>query len=137
MKQPGRRSAAARAAPLTFTSDPVAILPPANLSEPAKKVFCELVGSVEPEHFEDCDAGLLARYATATVLAEAAESMLQQDPQNTKALATWEKAVRAISGLALRLRIGPQARRERAKVGKPLSWSDRFALEHDPRRQNG
>jgi len=46
-------------------------------------------------------------------------------------LLLWEKATRTISGLALRLRHSPQARREKAKAPeKPLTWDDRFRLEH-------
>lgn len=35
-----------------------------------------------------------------------------------------------MSGLALRLRLGPQSRRERAKVDPgPLTWSEQFRLK--------
>jgi hypothetical protein len=111
----------------------ISVQPPASLSEAARAAFIAVVSSVAPEHFEQADATLLARYATATVLAEAAEATLQSDPTNTKALALWEKSTRTMSGLALRLRLGPQSRRERAKPDRPLSWSERFRLERDGR----
>jgi len=39
-------------------------------------------------------------------------------------LLLWEKATRTMSGLALRLRHSPQARREKAKAPeKPLTWT--------------
>jgi hypothetical protein len=78
--------------------------------------------------FEASDTSLIARYAVASVLAEGAETKLQADPADTKALAVWEKAVRTMSALALRLRLGPQSRREKAKVDRPLTWDEQFRL---------
>jgi hypothetical protein len=109
---------------------PTPVQPPSSLSEPARKAFVELVGSCAPDHFEPCDGTLLARYAVACVLAEGAEATLQVDPENTKALAVWEKATRTMSGLALRLRLGPQSRRARAKVDRPLTFDERYRIEH-------
>ena len=46
-------------------------------------------------------------------------------------LLLWEKATRTMSGPAVRLRHGPQVRREKAKAPeKPLTWDERFRLEH-------
>ena len=45
------------------------------------------------------------------------------------ALKLWEKANKIMSGLALRLRLGPQSRREKAKVERPLTWDEKFRLE--------
>jgi hypothetical protein len=53
-----------------------------------------------------------------------------QNGDDPDALRTWEKANKVMSGLALRLRLGPQSRRERAKVERPLTWDERFRLEH-------
>jgi hypothetical protein len=35
-----------------------------------------------------------------------------------------------MSNLALRLRLGPQSRREKAKVERPLTWDEKFRLEN-------
>jgi hypothetical protein len=118
--------------PLAARSATVPV-PPTSLSEPARAAFIELVGSCPLDHFEQSDTSLIARYAVASVLAEGAEFTLQADPANTKALAVWEKAVRTMSALALRLRLGPQSRREKAKVQRPLTWSDEFRLAHTGR----
>ena len=116
--------------PLMHDAQPVLVQPPASLSEPAKAVFLDLVASCDPEHFEDSDVTLLARYANAVVFTEQAEARLQADPDDTKALALWEKATRTMSGLALRLRLGPQSRREKAKAPRgPLTWDESFRLE--------
>jgi hypothetical protein len=109
---------------------PTPVQPPTNLSEPARKAFIELVANCAPDHFEPSDRTLLARYAVACVLAEGAEATLQADPENAKALAVWEKATRAMAGLALRLRLGPQSRRERAKADRPLTFDERYRIEH-------
>jgi phage terminase small subunit len=106
----------------------IPIQPPTGLSEAARAAFIALVTSCAPDHFEPSDVSLITRYAVASVLAEGAETTLQADPGNTKALAVWEKAVRTMSALALRLRLGPQSRREKAKVQRPLTWSDEFRL---------
>jgi len=112
---------------------PVPIQSPNSLSEPARKAFIALVASLPPDHFEAADRSLIARYAVASVLAEGAETTLQADPTDTKALALWEKATRTMSALALRLRLGPQSRREKAKVQRPLTWTDEFRLRQTGR----
>ena len=71
---------------------------------------------------------LIARYANAAVFSEVAEARLAVNPDDARALALWEKSTRAMSALALRLRLSPQARRERAKVERPLTWADEFCL---------
>src|SRR5262245_55119104 len=128
----GRKSAAElEMQPLMRHAEPTPIHPPLSLSEAARGVFLDLVNSCDPEHFEDADASLLARYATATVFAEGAEARLQADPDDSKALALWEKATRTMSGLALRLRLGPQARREKAKAPRgSLTWDEQFRLDN-------
>jgi hypothetical protein len=134
---PRRSRAEDDLAPYMRPSRAVTLAAPASLSEAARAVFVTLVGSCEPGHFQDCDVSLIARYAVAIVMCERAEAALQADPNHGKALALWEKATRAMSGLALRLRLGPQARREKAKVARPLAWSDRFALDRLSEQQDG
>ena len=124
-----RKSAAERAmGPLIAHVEPVPIQPPTTLSEPARAAFIGLVAQCPPDHFEQSDVSLIARYAVASVLAEGAEGTLLADPGNTKALAVWEKSVRTMSALSLRLRLGPQSRHERAKVQRPLTWAEKFRL---------
>jgi len=133
--QRGRKSAAElEMRPLMHHAEPTPIHPPLSLSEAAKGAFLDLVASCDPEHFEDADVTLLARYANAVVFSEQAEARLQANPDDTKALALWEKATRTMSGLALRLRLGPQSRREKAKVQRRLTWDERFCLEQIQRR---
>jgi len=124
-----RKSAAERAmGPLIARVEPVPVQPPASLSQAARAVFLDLVASCDPGHFQASDVTLLAQYCEASALAARSASALQAG--DASQLAIWEKATRTMSGLALRLRLGPQSRREKAKVERPLTWDERFRLDH-------
>jgi len=131
MKQRGRKSAASLAVAPVTEHQLVPVQPPATLSKPARAVFLDLVGDCHPEHFEDSDVGLLCQYCEAQAMAERAAAELQNGTGKTAdwALKLWEKANKVMSGLALRLRLGPQSRREKAKVERPLTWDEKFRLE--------
>ena len=125
-----RTSAAARAVAPAFTQEPAPIRPPSTLSEPAKAVFIALVADCEPGHFKSADAGMLCQYCEAQAMAERAAAELQKgEVPSVRWLAVWEKSTKMMKDLALRLRLGPQSRRERARADRPLTWSDRFRLE--------
>jgi phage terminase small subunit len=131
-----RKSAAARAVAPAFAREPVPVQPPATLSEAAKRIFIELVSDCDPRHFVPSDVGLLCQYCEAQVMAERAAAELQkgEGPPNARWLAAWREGTRAMKDLSLRLRLSPQSRREKAKVpDRPLTWSERFRLEHDGR----
>jgi len=128
-----RKSAEERTTGPVIARAPVPIQPPNSLSEAARAAFIALVSDCAPDHFEASDVTLIARYANAAVFSEVAEARLAVNPDDTKALALWEKATRTMSALALRLRLSPQARRERAKIDKPLTWADEFRLAHGGR----
>ena len=76
---------------------------------------------------------LICRYVNAAVFSEVAEARLAVNPDDTKALALWEKSTRTMSALALRLRLSPQSRREKARVQQPLTWADEFRLRQGGR----
>jgi hypothetical protein len=132
-----RKSAIDLETPRFSDLPPRPLTPPAHLSEAAKAVFVRLVEDCGPDHFLPADITLLERYAAAVVLARAAEAALLTGDAGK--LAVWEKATRAIAGLALRLRLGPQSRREKAKSPRELSWDERFALsvQQEQRRDDG
>src|SRR5262249_23987535 len=139
MKQRGRKSAASLAmTPLLEQHEPVSVQPPAALSKPARAVLLDLVGNCHSEHFEDSDDGLLCQYFEAQAMAERTAAELQNGAGEAAewAVKVWEKANKVMSGLALRLRLGPQSRREKAKVARPLTWSERFCMEQAQPRQN-
>ena len=122
-----RRSRAELDLPTAVTGEPIPVHAPATLSGAARAVFVDLVASCEVGHFEAADVTLLGQYCEAAALAARSASALQAGDAGQ--LAVWEKATRAMSGLALRLRLGPQARREKAKAPKSLDFGTRFALE--------
>jgi hypothetical protein len=110
---------------------PIGVRPPRNLSAPARRLFEDLVASVDHEHFVPSDAPLLAQYVEAIVLAERSAAELERSPGDHKALVLWEKATRVMHALSMRLRLSPQARREKARAEpRRLDWSTRYGLEH-------
>jgi|SRR6516164_4464187 len=127
----GRKSQAERdMEPLMVHSEPVPVQPPATLSDPARKIFLELVASCDPAHFEDADVGILAQFCEAQALAErAAQELQKESPPNSRWLAAWKEGTKTMKDLALRLRLSPQSRREKAKVKRPLTWDENFRLE--------
>jgi hypothetical protein len=92
-------------------SPPPVLAPPASLSEAAKAIFVALVADCDADHFERSDLGLLCQYCEAQAMAERAAAAVGAG--DSKQLLVWERAVRTMNGLALRLRLGPQSRRER------------------------
>jgi hypothetical protein len=132
---PRKSRAAQEIAPYIRPTEVLPLPPPTSLSEPARTVWIHLVSAHEPEHFQEGDATLMSQYCEAAALAAKAAAALQTGDDTR--LKIWERSTAIMASLSLRLRIGPQSRRERAKAFKPLTWSDRFALEHDPRRQDG
>jgi len=109
--------------PLPTRSDIVA---PPGLIEPVRLRFVELVNAVHHEHFTDADVPLLVEYATACHLARQAAQAIQRDGAVIKSrpsawLVVQEKSLRAMSALAMRLRLCPQGRLSAAQARKPSS----------------
>ena len=129
-----RRSRAERDFDLVAPRPPMPpIAPPDSLSVPARAVFLDLVASHEPEHFEPGDVTLIAQYCEASALATKAAAALQAG--DASQLRIWERSAAVMASLSLRLRLGPQSRRERAKAGEQLTWSNRYRLDsHGVRR---
>jgi hypothetical protein len=126
MKQRGRKSAAALAV-TAVDGRPTRLNPPSTLSEPERRAFLDLVASVVPEHFVPCDLPLVCAYVRAIALEERAAVQLRKTATDSKWLAVWEKAQRAMVALSLRLRLSPQARIRNAKPdpyagGKLKPW---------------
>jgi phage terminase small subunit len=113
--------------------------PPPGLSAGAKSEFLRIVTTEKPEHFKPSDQSLLVQYCEAASLAERAMKELQGDDAPERWLRAWEKAVRAMSGLALRLRLSPQSRMPNNPTRRPperVSYYEREALEHGGAEQD-
>jgi hypothetical protein len=109
--------------------------PPPELDEPERKIFVDLVSSSKAEHFRSSDMPLLAAYCRAIALERRSAAALNAG--DDKALAKWEKAMKAMVALSMRLRLSPQARAPnnptRPQPAKPqaVSYYERAQLEGD------
>jgi hypothetical protein len=108
---------------------PQRLRPPASLSPGAREQFLNIVADERPEHFKPSDLPILCQYAEATAVAEHAARELWRSDQNTKWLTRWEKSIRCMSLLSLRLRLSPQARAPNNPKRQNLSYYERRALE--------
>jgi hypothetical protein len=113
--------------------------PPAGLGELEKKAFFDLISSVPSGQFQQSDLPLICRWAELTVLAEqaagelAAAGPVTADGRVSPWFSVHERATKSLVALALRLRLGPQSRANKAPkvlVGE-LSYYDRMRLEQD------
>jgi len=113
--------------------------PPDSLSDAARRAFIDLVASVPASHFKPGDVSLLCRYAEVAALAERAAFELEQ-PNGTVTVdgkvSAWfsvhATATKSLSGLALRLRLGPHSRALKAskkEAGPPMSAYERMRLD--------
>jgi phage terminase small subunit len=115
------------------------LTPPASLPEAAKAAFVDIVTRCPGSQFEPADVPLLCRWAEATAMAEQAATELQardmvtDDGKVSPWFAIYERATKLITGLALRLRLGPQSRAPRAPKVRtpPISAYERLGLLDD------
>jgi hypothetical protein len=121
-----------------FGAGPGRLRPPDGLSEAAKAVFIDTVTTCPSDQFQPSDIPLLARWCELTAMCEAASVELQASgmlaPDRLRYslwLRVYLDCTKALSGLALRLRLGPQSRAQKAprrQVG-PVSYYDQMQLE--------
>ena len=137
MKQAGRTSAAALA--LTgFRGEPARLKPSPGLTEPEGRLFLDLVLAASPAHFQEIDRPLIDAYVRALVLLTESTKAIAAGPDNasTALLKVNAQAYRMVHGLAMRLRVSPQARAGHNNPASALprgsrSYYDRAALEGD------
>jgi phage terminase small subunit len=109
--------------PIPRTTPPV----PAGLSTEEEAVFRHLLAAVDPGHFILSDMPLLIGYTQAIAMHDRATKALRRegDVVNGKVnpwVVVLEKSQRAMVALSMRLRLSPQARRERAQLPQPRTW---------------
>jgi phage terminase small subunit len=111
--------------------------PPASLSRPQKAAFLDLVTTCPATQFAPSDMPLLVRWCELCVMAESANFELQAsgllapDGKPSPWFRIHLDCTKALSGLALRLRLGPQSRAPKAPKRKagPVSHFDIMSLE--------
>src|SRR5262245_16618063 len=120
--------------------------PPASLGTLEKQVFVDLITRCPAGQFRESDLPLLCRWAEATVLAEraaaemAAGSLVTADGRVSPWVSIHERATKSLIALALRLRLGPQSRADKAPKTLPaasLSYYERMMLELEGTRDDG
>jgi len=100
--------------------------PPATLSPSGRKHFLDIAATVS--HLRREHAPLLAQHCEAIAMAEAAAAELTRPDADAIWTLRWEKSVRAMATLAMRLKLCPQAAPKQS--GRPLSYYERMALEN-------
>jgi phage terminase small subunit len=117
--------------------------PPANLEEVEAAIFRRVVASVPHDHFSAEDSDLLSAYCRAMALERRASEELATAAtiggQASPWLAVYATAVRAISTLTVRLRLGPKSRhpnstRRMSKPTSPPSYYDLNPVRPPPER---
>ena len=116
--------------------------PPADLEEVEAAIFRRVVASVPHDHFSAEDSDLLCAYCRAMALERRASEELATaatigGKQASPWLAVYATAVRAISTLAVRLRLGPKSRhpnnsRRMSKPMSPPSYYDLHPVTSSP-----
>jgi phage terminase small subunit len=105
------------------------------MSEPARKVFVDLVLGSRADQFRQTDLPLLVRYCEASATAERAEGEIAKRPVINGKASPWigilGQATKVMSALSMRLRLSPQARAPNNPTRRtaPLSYYERSALE--------
>jgi hypothetical protein len=111
--------------------------PPANLGTLEKRVFLDLISRVPAGQFRDSDLALISRWCELVVLAEtaagelAAGGMVTTDGKVSPWFSIHERCTKSLVALALRLRLSPQARADKAPkaLPAPVSYYDLKALD--------
>jgi phage terminase small subunit len=119
------------------------LAPPAILGEGEKRAFLDLILACPAEQFSPADMPLLCAWAETVVLRERMAARLSVEGEITDqgkvnpAFNIHREAVRTLNLLALRLRVSPQARMQKAprREMQEGSYYDRMNLELEAERE--
>lgn len=105
------------------------IKPPADLPEPCRRIWVELVDSLPPDRFHTSDRPLLVLYCRALHQAELAfEALEQYGAAADDSVSPWQRvadsAVKQAATLATKLRLCPQSRLDRTVAGPAARGGD-------------
>jgi len=113
---------------------------PPHLGPAATRIFRDLVLRVPAGQFKPSDLSLVCRWAEWTAVADRAAAematgaLVTPDGLPSPWIVIHERATKQLIALALRLRLGPQSRADKApktQAAKDLSYYERMALEGD------
>jgi phage terminase small subunit len=110
---------------------------PTGLSDQEERVFRQLLASVDGTHFHPSDLPLLVAYCQAVAQHDRAVQAIRRegdvvDGKPSPWVVVLEKAQRAMVALSMRLRLSPQARREKAQLPRhPVWWETRGSQDHE------
>jgi P27 family predicted phage terminase small subunit len=130
----GRRAGAHPPKRPVPTAPPVA---PAGLSAEEERIFQQLLASVDGDHLHPGDLPLLVSYCQAIAQHDRAVQAIRRegdvvDGKPSPWITVQEKAQRAMVALSMRLRLSPQARREKAQLPRhPVWWETRGRQDHE------
>src|SRR6516165_53179 len=115
--------------------------PPAHLGEAERRVFVDLISQCPASQFRKSDLGLLARWCELIVVAERAAAEMSvgnllndDDDRPSGWFSLHERATKGLALLALRLRLGPQSRADKApktEAASSQSYYDRMRYEQE------
>jgi phage terminase small subunit len=114
--------------------EPQRLRPPDDLSPAEKAIFADIVGAVDPRHFAQSDATLLASYCVAIGQEREASRHLRAeghviDGKASPWIVVQEKSYRMVLGLSMRLRLAPQSRVHTKVRSDRVSAYERLELE--------
>jgi hypothetical protein len=110
---------------------------PASLGDAEKRAFVDLVMSCPSGQFLSCDLPLLCAWAETVALRErmatrmSIEGELDEKGKPSGAFTIHKEATKTLNALALRLRVSPQSRAQKAprREVRPVSYYERMELE--------
>jgi len=110
--------------------------PPKTLGDLEKQAFIDLISRVPLTQFQECDLSLICRWCELEVMAQQAagemhaQGMVTADGKVSPWFTVHQQATKGQALLALRLRLGPQSRSQRAPKTQPapMSYYERASL---------
>lgn len=114
------------------------VSPPPGLGATEHQLFHDVVRTMPPEHFRQCDVPLLLRFVEATAMCDRAGREMENSggPVVDGAVNPWfgiqQRCAKMVSVIATRLRMTPHSRRDPKTVGRhhqKLNVYDRIAAD--------
>jgi hypothetical protein len=105
--------------------------PPAELTEPERSIFLEIVAGAPADHFAAEDTPLVRAYASAIAQQRRAAAMIASDAVSPLWITMHAAAVASMGVLSIRLRLGVRSRKpnnSRRTAASPPSYYDTLTV---------